>query len=165
MCGVFGVRNLKCIYQWWWDLPGGTSSKELAWQCRSVGLDPWVGEEGMASHSSPLAWRVSWTEGPGGSSPRVTESQTRPGSWAHTQWWCQERVLLWQSPQHPCSFREQSASGALKTGMPSAPVILLLDWNEGNESTISKRYLYPHFHFSTIYKGQVTETIQVFDDG
>ena len=30
-------------------------------------------EEGMATHSSILAWRISWTEGPGGL--QSTESQ------------------------------------------------------------------------------------------
>ena len=33
-------------------------------------FDPWVGkislEEGMATHSSILAWRIPWTEEPGG---------------------------------------------------------------------------------------------------
>ena len=33
------------------------------------GFDPWDGkitpEEGMATHSSILAWRIPWTEGPG----------------------------------------------------------------------------------------------------
>ena len=38
-------------------------------QCRSHWFDPWVGrslEEGMTVHSSILAWRISWTEKPGG---------------------------------------------------------------------------------------------------
>ena len=35
-------------------------------------------EEGMATHSSILAWRIPWTEGPGGLQSRgVTQSQTR----------------------------------------------------------------------------------------
>ena len=34
-------------------------------------------EEGMATHSSILAWRIPWTEGPGGLVHRVTESRTR----------------------------------------------------------------------------------------
>ena len=35
-------------------------------------------EEGMATHSRVLAWRVPWTEEPGGlQSTGVTESQTR----------------------------------------------------------------------------------------
>ena len=34
-------------------------------QVRSLGQeDPW--EKGMANHSTILAWRVSWTEEPGG---------------------------------------------------------------------------------------------------
>ena len=40
---------------------------------RDMGLTPGLGtslEEGMAIHSSFLAWRISWTEEPGGYSPR-----------------------------------------------------------------------------------------------
>ena len=36
---------------------------------KRLGFDPWVGklplEEGMATHSSILAWRIPWTEEPG----------------------------------------------------------------------------------------------------
>ena len=53
-------------------LPSGTSSKEPACPCRgqkrqvrSVGREDPL-EEGMATHSSILAWRVPWTEEPGG---------------------------------------------------------------------------------------------------
>ena len=52
---------------------GGSSGKEPACQCRRrkrCGFDPWVGkiplEEGMATHSSILAWEIPWTEEPGG---------------------------------------------------------------------------------------------------
>ena len=35
-------------------------------------------EEGMATHSSGLAWRIPWTEEPGGlQSMGVTQSQTQ----------------------------------------------------------------------------------------
>ena len=35
-------------------------------------------EEGMVTHSSILAWRIPWTENPGGAKVhRVTKSQTR----------------------------------------------------------------------------------------
>ena len=53
-------------------LPGGTSGKELACKAgdaRVVGLIPGSGrplEEGMATHSSVLAWRSPGTEEPGG---------------------------------------------------------------------------------------------------
>ena len=37
---------------------------------RDAEFDPWVGkiplEEGMATHSSILTWRIPWTEEPGG---------------------------------------------------------------------------------------------------
>ena len=34
-------------------------------QVRSLGQEDRL-EEGMATHSSTLAWRIPWTEGPGG---------------------------------------------------------------------------------------------------
>ena len=40
-------------------------------------------EEGMATHSSILAWRIPWTEEPGGSMG-VAESNTTEGLRAHT---------------------------------------------------------------------------------
>ena len=52
--------------------PGGASSKELACLCRRhkrLEFDHWAGKiplkEGMATHSSILAWRVPWTKEPG----------------------------------------------------------------------------------------------------
>ena len=50
-------------------LPGGSQSVSLAQE------DPL--EKGMATHSGILAWRIPWTEEPGGYSPRVRkESDT-----------------------------------------------------------------------------------------
>ena len=47
---------------------------------RDMGLTPGLGtslEEGMAIHSSFLAWRISWTEEPGGLQPiGLLKSQT-----------------------------------------------------------------------------------------
>ena len=59
-----------------WDkgsegFPGGASGKETACQCRrgkrvqSLSREN-PQEEGMAIHSSVLAWRIPWTEEPGG---------------------------------------------------------------------------------------------------
>ena len=51
---------------------GGTNGKEPSCQCRrhkTCSFDPWVRmslEEGMAIHSSILAWRIPWTAEPGG---------------------------------------------------------------------------------------------------
>ena len=41
-------------------------------------------EEGMATHSSILAWRISWTEEPGGLQSMGLQSQTQLSDWAHT---------------------------------------------------------------------------------
>ena len=63
-------------------LPGGASGKEPTCQCRrqkwvrSLGQkDPL--EEGMATHSSILAWRIPWTEETGGLLSVGSQSQTR----------------------------------------------------------------------------------------
>ena len=45
-------------------VPGGSDGKESTW-ARSLGWEDPL-EEGMATHSSILAWRIPWTEKPGG---------------------------------------------------------------------------------------------------
>ena len=50
-------------------LPGGSDGKEFACNVGDLGSIPELGrplEEGMATHSSILAWRIPWTEEPGG---------------------------------------------------------------------------------------------------
>ena len=59
-------------YRGLWSFPGGASGKETACQCRirkrlgvrSLGREDPL-QEGMATHSSILAWRIPWTEEPG----------------------------------------------------------------------------------------------------
>ena len=61
-----------------WGFPGGTSHKEPPCQWRRHkrhGVNPQ--EEGMAIHSSILAWRIPWTDGLAGCNRRVTNSWTR----------------------------------------------------------------------------------------
>ena len=57
----------------WRVFPGGTSGKELSCQCKRhkrCKFDPWVGKIPWrrAWQPSPviLAWRIPWTEEPGG---------------------------------------------------------------------------------------------------
>ena len=61
--------------------PGGASGKEPACQCRmpvqkmhvgSVGQEDPL-EEGIATHSGILPWRILWTEEPGGLQSRGSE--------------------------------------------------------------------------------------------
>ena len=59
--------------------PGGSDSKESACNAGDPGLipdreDPL--EKGMATHSSILAWRIPWTEEPGGRQSNGLQSQT-----------------------------------------------------------------------------------------
>ena len=54
---------------WEVGFPGGSDDKESAFNARdpvwSLGQENLL-EEGMATHSSILAWRIPWTEEPGG---------------------------------------------------------------------------------------------------
>ena len=49
--------------------PDGSDGKESAYNAENLGLTPGSGgplEKGMATHSSILAWRISWTAEPDG---------------------------------------------------------------------------------------------------
>ena len=65
----WGEKNIKPIMM---SFPGGTRGKEPGCQCRKYkrrGFDSWLGrspEKGMAIHYNLLAWRIPWTEEPGG---------------------------------------------------------------------------------------------------
>ena len=51
------------------EFPGGSDDKESAYNVGDLGSIPGLEdslEEGMAIHSSILAWRTLWTEEPGG---------------------------------------------------------------------------------------------------
>ena len=41
-------------------------------------------EKGMATHSSILAWRIPWTEKPGGLQSKGSQSQTQLSTRGHT---------------------------------------------------------------------------------
>ena len=52
-----------------WGFPRGSDGKESACSARDLGLIPgweWSLEKGMMTHSSIHAWRIPWTEKPGG---------------------------------------------------------------------------------------------------
>ena len=52
-----------------WGFLGSSSGKESTCNVGDLGLIPGLGrslEEGVATHSSILAWRIPWTEEPGG---------------------------------------------------------------------------------------------------
>ena len=44
-------------------------------------------EKEMATHSSVPAWRIPWTEEPGGPQSTGSQSRTRLSHWAHTHAW------------------------------------------------------------------------------
>ena len=73
-------------------------------------------EEDMATHSSILAWRIPWTEEPGGLQPVGSQSQTRLSE--HTQ---EEGGLpapnpssLLPAPDHQCPIKENQICQSLR---------------------------------------------------
>ena len=51
------------------DFPGGSNGKASTYNAGDLGLIPGSGRssgERMATHSSILAWKIPWTEEPGG---------------------------------------------------------------------------------------------------
>ena len=66
-------------------------------QIQSLGQEDRL-EEGVATHSSILAWRIPWTEEPGGCSPwGHKELDTTEATW-HT---CTHRVVYWSKSCSP----------------------------------------------------------------
>ena len=73
ICTYIYIHMCVCVYIYIYicGFPGGTSGKEPACQCRrlrdTVSVPGWDDplEKGMATHSSILAWRISWTKEPG----------------------------------------------------------------------------------------------------
>ena len=76
-------------------LPCSSNGKESACNAGDTGSIPESGrfplEEGMAIHSSMLAWRILWTENPGGLHPTGLQSQTRLSIM------CQACIIFWFS--------------------------------------------------------------------
>ena len=73
-------------YMYWKGFPCGANGKEPTCQCRRLKRPGWILvsgrslEEEMAAHSRILAWRISWTEEPGG--PQTTGSQRVGYDWS-----------------------------------------------------------------------------------
>ena len=60
--------EIEEIYLLNWGFPGASEGKESACSAGDPGLISGSGRspgEGMATHSSILAWRIPWTEEPG----------------------------------------------------------------------------------------------------
>ena len=105
--------------RWSLRLPRWHGSKESACHCRRCrrhGFSPWVGrssEGEMATHSSILAWKIPWTEEPGGL--QSMRSQTAGHNWVteHTHtpgdlhacglWTTLFKTILTSKPPIPCN--------------------------------------------------------------
>ena len=78
---ILKLHFARALFGVWW-LPSGTSGKEPTCQWRRRKMRVWspgqedLLEDGMANHSSILAWRIPWTEEPGGLQSIQSQSQT-----------------------------------------------------------------------------------------
>ena len=72
-----------------------------------IGIALYLSEKAMAPHSSTLAWKIPWTEEPGGlQSMRVTKSQTQLSDFTFTfhfhalekEMATPSNVLAWRTP-------------------------------------------------------------------
>ena len=73
-----GIEPSSHVFCIGWRAPRRCLGSPIFAQEYDLVLDIWLYlEEGMATHSSILAWRIPWTEEPGGSSPQgCKESDT-----------------------------------------------------------------------------------------
>ena len=76
MTFVDNLNVLSCLK----SFPDDSDGKESTCNAGDQGLTPGLGRsprEGMATHSSILAWRIPWTEEPGMDAEHgITKSQT-----------------------------------------------------------------------------------------
>ena len=61
-------RLFMVVLKSYWSFPGGSESKDSSCNAGDLASIPKLGrslEEGMATHSSILVWRIQWAEEPG----------------------------------------------------------------------------------------------------
>ena len=80
-----GTEAYSLLILWWLGGEEKEKTKKSACQCRSLrrcelGLEDPL-EEGVATHSSILAWRIPWTEEPGGPQSRGPQLDTTEVTW------------------------------------------------------------------------------------
>ena len=93
----------------------------------SVGWED-VLKKGMATHSSILAWRIPWTEEPGGL--QSMGSQRAGHDWVsskhtHTHTHTHTRILSLLSPSHWSRLSPSIGLGSLCYAVPSHPLCIL----------------------------------------
>ena len=86
-----------------------TSTKSSTFNARDLGSIPGLGrslEKGMATHSSILAWRIPWTEEPGGlqstgsqrdTTERLTLSTKSKAKWGASNISQPQGAVIWES--------------------------------------------------------------------
>ena len=108
--------------------PGGSDSKESTCNAGDLGSIPGLAgpvEEGMATHSSILAWRILWTEEPGWLQAM--------GSQRVTPWPRDTDRTEWLSTIGPLIVNWKKEEGAQLSILTNYWLWLMIFWGEGRE--------------------------------
>ena len=96
-------------------LPRWYSNKDPACQCRRRRVNPWVGKipwKEMATHCSTLAWKIPWTEEPGGLQAKGSERVSRD--------WCTKHNTHFRKCQlHSSSSQDKSYGNDFNSSLSS----------------------------------------------
>ena len=101
-------------------------------------------EEGMATHSNILAWRISWTEEPGGLQP--IWSQRVGHDWVTELNWTELNTHCWRKKWQPTPLFLPGESHGQRNLAGYSP--------QGRKEWDTTKRLHFHFHFKAIQKTQ-----------
>ena len=121
-------------------LPESSGGEESAMQetgMRSTGQEAPL-EKGMETHSSTLAWRISWTEEPGGPQSMGCKESDMNKRLTHTQFLMVQMVKNGRG-QWPCLLKGgllgQLQTPSLHPHLPKLHLWRALPWPPGSPST------------------------------
>ena len=134
---VINLENnlgISCIIWSWIEVTlcfsGGASGKELTCQCRrdvrDVGSTPGLGRPpggGQATHSSILAWRIPWSEEPGGLQSMESQREGQNPKQLRTQ----RGDIISQRLKDRPSVQSRSMSPS-RTGFHGSFKIIIINW-------------------------------------
>ena len=134
---VINLENnlgISCIIWSWIEVilcfSGGASGKELTCQCRrdvrDVGSTPGLGRPpggGQATHSSILAWRIPWSEEPGGLQSMESQREGQNPKQLRTQ----RGDIISQRLKDRPSVQSRSMSPS-RTGFHGSFKIIIINW-------------------------------------
>ena len=110
-------------------------------------------EEEMGTHSSILAWRIPWTEEPGGLKSMGSQSQTELSNLVHTHIYIPSLESPSHCPSHPSRSSQSTELSSLCYTAASPSYLFYTQWYIYVNATLSicptlPSSLYPQVHSS-----------------